>query len=417
MTTGDLLARWCLSPRYRVASPSLRTVVRDDDGVAVTLDAEEWAALEGPPHPLPFLGDAVRGLIARKLLVPAYLAAPPEGPTLFDFYADAWTAVCAELGRPDVARALRLALADWSGTVLRQPVHAPRAYSPTRPSLSCSLGGPPHGFQLRCDCRDPLRTAEENLAYARAFLGSRLGPARRTFDQLCALVCDRVEAFDRLDIKYLHGEFTLDEPGGVAATLFWNLGGLPPGERQRRMEQALDHLETAPGQALDRSLLSAIDPELLGVRLSGPDLGSFRLAHVQRGVEIEAARPLARRLGAEAGLELVARALPGLEALGFDRRSTYLALALHRPASGGVVAVEWHLHLLASPVSLRLAPVLEVVRRLTGAPLDPFPGQFQTPAGPVRVAPRWLRFRADEPGTPPAVEMVVAFRPGEIAPA
>lgn len=237
--TDDLLAHWCLSPRYQVASPSLRAVVRDD-GVAVTLGAEEWAAIEGPPHPLPDLGDAVRGLIARKLLVPAYLAVPRQGPTLLDLYSDAWTAALAELGRPDVARTVRPALADWSGTALRQPVDAPRAYSPTRPSLTCSLGRPLHGFQLRCDCRDPLRTPDEHLAYAEACLGPRLGRARGLFDELCGLLCDRLDAFERQDMKYLHPELTLDEPGGIAATLFWNLGGLSPGERQRRLGQAID---------------------------------------------------------------------------------------------------------------------------------------------------------------------------------
>jgi hypothetical protein len=411
--TDDLLARWCLSPRYRVASPSLRTLARDD-GVAVTLDAQGWAAIEGPPHPLPDLGDAVRGLIARKLLVPAYLAVPPHGPTLLDRYADAWTAALAQLGLTEVARTVRPALADWSGTALRQPVDAPRAYSPPRPSLTCSLGGP--GVQLRCDCRDPLRTADEHLAYAQAFLGARLGPGRGLFDELCGLLCDRPDAFERQDLKYLHPELTLDEPGGIAATVFWNLGGLPPGERQRRLGQALDRLGSAPRGAIDDGLLAALDPELLGVQLAGPHAGGFRLAHVQRGVELEAARPVARRLGVEAGLELVGRTLPGLEALGFDRRSTYLALALHRPRAGTDVAVEWHLHLLASPVPLGLAPVLEVVRRVTGVPLHSLPEQLQTPAGPVRVAPRWLRFRAPRPGAPPTAELVVALRPGETAP-
>ena len=408
--TDDLLATWCLSPRYRTASAALRTLTRDD-GARVALSEEEWAAVEGPTHPLPCLSEAVRGLIARKVLVPAYLVAPPEGPTLLDYYLGAWTAVCMQLGHPGVASALRQALADWSGTVLRQPLGAPGAYFPLRPSFTCSLAGSPGQFQLRCDCRDPLLLAGENLAYARAWLGARLGPAQGLFERLCTLLFAGVEPFSRQDIKYLYAELDLDEAGSAGATLFWNLGALPPGERLQRMAQALEAVESAPVQPLARSLLAALDAELLGVCLSGPGEGGFRLARIRRGVDFEQARPLAQRLGAEAGLEQVARVLPGLEALGFDRRSTFLALVLHRPAAGGPLAVEWHLHLLATPVPLRLDQVSEVVRGLPGAQVDVFPEQLETPAGPMRVAPRWLRLKTDG-----AVEMVVAFRPGEARP-
>ena len=267
---------WHLSPRWRIRNDSQPLLIGPDNQ-RLLLEPLQYEAIRGGRLLLSPLVSATefsdilkwaRQLIDSRTLVPDYLALGLSGETEAEnFYLEVFEALCRHISSQDILPNLRAGILCWSGSVLKQPLGAPRDYLPSRPSLCIDLlGNARRSVRVALDCRDPLNTPWENILLARRTFEMHVKHRTDLFHRMCELVFQDPSHFMNPRVKYLHPAIEY-LPDGEVISAYWNLGRAK--SRQELWNRNFEIVEAMGGsierQICFRNAFGAVSqPELIG---------------------------------------------------------------------------------------------------------------------------------------------------------
>ena len=341
---------WGLSPRWCLEEGA-PAYLHGPGGRYLALDAGQRAALESARGGELAAGHErwVHSLLLERVLVPAHLVVP-GGATAEaeDFYRHVFEAYCRALGVPHLWPRVQAGLEAWSGTVLRQPLRAHRAYLPSRPSVCIDLlAGSAPAVRFCVDCREPLLTPWENVLFARRTFSARLRHGAGLFERICDLVFRNPDWFQNPYVKYLHPAVELPSSGGERDSAYWNLGA---GTREELWERALAVVEAVGGdvrreQRLRRLLGEQVAPELLGYTMDPGKPAVLKVYHVLYGRDVQALHGLFSCEDYPRGRQALERILADFP-LAHPEQSRWIASLYHELGSREGVGMKFHTYLL-----------------------------------------------------------------------
>jgi len=345
---------WALSPRWRLTEgPPAR--LEGPGGRTLAVEADQRAALESAFSGVVPAGHErwVESLLVERVLVPAHLAAA-EGPAAPGeaeaFYREVFAAYCRACGTEHLEPRVQAELGAWSGTVLRQPLAAHRAYLPSRPSVCVDLNPrAAPAVRLCVDCRDPLLTPWENVQLARRTFAARLQDGAGLFEQICARVFREPGWFQNPYVKYLHPAVEVLEPGRVRTSAYWNLGA---GTRDELWDRALELVRAVGGDVAREERLRAaagdrVAPELVGHTIDPGKPRVLKLYHVLYGHDAPALDALFGDDDTPGREQALARVTAGFPMV-HPENSRWIASLYHDLEGHRTAGLKLHTYLMAS---------------------------------------------------------------------
>jgi hypothetical protein len=295
----------------------------------------------------------VESLLVERVLVPAHLAAV-GGPAAEAeaFYRQVFAAYCKACGAGSLEASVQAELGAWSGTVLRQPLSAHRAYLPSRPSVCVDLNPrAAPAVRLCVDCRDPLLTPWENVQLARRTFAAQLRDGAGLFERLCELVFRDPDWFQNPYVKYLHPAVEVLEPGRVRTSAYWNLGA---GTRDELWDRALALVRAVGGdvereEKLREAAGDRVAPELVGHTIDPSKPSALKLYHVLYGYDAQALDAFFGDDDYPGREQALARIVAGFP-LVHAENGRWIASLYHELGSHRTAGLKLHTYLMASAV-------------------------------------------------------------------